>query len=69
MSNEKLKKDNGIISDDDCYFTCIACDQKARKVYKGKCVECCRKEHYKVKSKVKAKPHIDRFLANDPADW
>ncbi len=69
MSNEKLEKDNRVISDDNCYFVCIACDQRARKVYSGKCVECCNKERDKVKSKVKANPHIDRFLANDPVDW
>ena len=69
VSDKKLEKDNGIISDDDCYFTCIVCNQKARKVYTGKCVECCRKEPHKVKGKVKAKPHSYRFLANDPIDW
>ncbi len=63
VSDKKLEKDDGIISDEDCYFTCIVCYQKARKVYSGKCVECCRKDRYK------AKLHIDRFLANDPIDW
>ena len=63
VPDKKLEKDNEIISDDDCCFTCIVCNKKARKVYTGKCVECCRKDRYD------AKPLVERFLANDPIDW
>ena len=59
MSNRNLKKDDRVISDEDCYFTCIVCDRKARKVDGGRCIECYNKEWNK----------SDRFLANDPIDW
>ena len=58
MSNKKYN----VIDDDDCYFTCIICDQKARKVDRGRCIECYNKEYNKQKD-------ADRFLANDPIDW
>jgi len=66
MSNIKT---DGVISDEDCYFTCIVCNQKARKVDSGRCIECYNKEFDNKTGKRKAKPHIDRFLANDPVDW
>jgi hypothetical protein len=62
-------KTDGVISDEDCYFTCIVCNQKARKVDSGRCIECYNKEFDNKTGKRKAKPHIDRFLANDPVDW
>ena len=63
------RKNNGTIDDEDCYFTCIACDLPARKVDNGKCIECYNEEFDRERKKSKAKPHIDRFLANDPVDW
>jgi hypothetical protein len=63
------KKTDGIVSDEDCYFTCISCDRPARKVDVGRCIECYNKEFDSKTEKKKAKPHIDRFLANDPIEW
>jgi len=69
MPNRNLKEDDRVISDEDCYFTCIVCDQKARKVDNGRCIECYNKEYNRKQNRLKVKPHIDRFLANDPVDW
>ena len=49
--------------------TCIVCDQKARKVDNGRCIECYNKEYNSKNNRLKVKPHIDRLLANDPIDW
>ena len=68
MSNKKLKKYD-VINDEDCYFTCAICDKPARKVDMGRCIECYNKEFDDEIRRSKAKPHIDRFLANDPIDW
>ena len=59
MSDRKLEEYDIVISDEDCYFTCVVCDQPARKVDRGRCIECYNKEREKT----------DRFLANDPIDW
>jgi len=63
------KKNDGTVSDEDCYFTCVSCNLLARKVDGGRCIECYRKEFDSKTGKRKAKPHIDRFLANDPIEW
>ena len=63
------KKTDGTIEDEDCYFTCISCDRPARKVDAGRCIECYNDEFDSKTGKQKAKPHIDRFLANDPIEW
>ena len=47
------------------YMHCSSCNLKTEHESSG-CIRCADNAS---KTRSKAKPHIDRFLANDPIDW
>lgn len=50
------------------YDYCSICNAKTEHEDES-CIECWNKNLDKKRKETKAKPYIDRFLANDPIDW